>query len=59
MYACSTQYYPDLKFKAAARAGKTPEKKDELCQGYKASAEKVKSMIESKKRINTAKVRVC
>jgi hypothetical protein len=47
-----------LKLKAAARAGKTQEKQDEMCQGYEASAEKVKSMIQSRKRINTAKVKV-
>ena len=49
---------PDVNLKAAARAGKTQEKQDEMRQGYEASAEKVKSMIESRKRINTAKVKV-
>lgn len=45
-----------FKLKAATRSGKTG--KDEICQRYENAAEKVKGMIESKRRINTAKVKV-
>ena len=47
-----------LNLKAAVRAGKTQEKQDEMRQSYEASAVKVKFKIESRKRINTAKVKV-
>lgn len=44
--------------KAAAVAGMTGSKKDDLCQRYEVAAENVKNMIESKRRINTTKVEV-